>query len=69
MGTKLIPSIGKDFSFIFLAPLPTSTSLFSTSGIDMPLCLRDVLSGYGPHIGITLVGHEGDMRVKPKMAP
>jgi len=24
---------------------------------NMPLCLRDVLNGYGPHIGTTLVGH------------
>ncbi len=34
----------------------------------MPFCLRNVLSESGPHIRNTLVEHQGDMRVMPKMA-
>jgi hypothetical protein len=35
----------------------------------MPFHLRDVLSGCKLHIGTTLVGHYGDMRVRLEMIP
>jgi hypothetical protein len=34
----------------------------------MPLCLRNVLTRCRPHIETTLLGHEGDMKIRLEMA-
>jgi hypothetical protein len=34
-----------------------SVNLSKVGVNNMPLHLRDILNGYGPHIGITLLGH------------